>query len=276
MTTKLRITLRYIVLFLVLIITLFPFVWMVLATFKPPGEILTYPPKWLPVNWDFSNYQKMFFSDSVPILTFFKNSMFLAVLGTAGQLFFSSLAAFSFARLNFPGKNIIFLGLIGTMMIPFAVTFIPNFIIMTKIGWYNTYLPLIIPCWLNGVYGIFLLRQFMKTLPISTEESARIDGCSNFKIFLFINLPLTRTALAALAVNTFMGVWNDYLGPLIYLNDMSRYTLPIGLQYFQGLYKTDVGLLMTGATISIVPVIILFVVAQDYFVEGIALSGTKE
>lgn len=209
---------------------------------------------------------------AVPFGRFYLNSIFVAVCVTAGQVFTSSLAAYAFARLKFPGRDKLFLAYLATMMIPGAVTMIPVFILLKLMGWIDTYRALIIPCMFTA-YGTFMLRQFFMTLPTELEDAAKIDGCSLFGIYFRIILPLSKPALATLTTFTFMGSWGSFMWPLIVINSMEKKTLPIGLAAFQGLYTTDWTLLMAGSVMVMLPVIIVFVFNQRFFVEGIKLSG---
>jgi len=209
---------------------------------------------------------------AVPFGRFYLNSIFVAVCVTFGQVFTSALAAYAFSRLRFPGRDKLFLCYLGTMMIPGAVTMIPQFIIMRQLGWVDTYKSLIIPCMFTA-YGTFLLRQFFMSLPSDLEDAAKIDGCGYLGIFFKIILPLSKPALATLTTFTFMGSWRVYMWPLIMINTMEKKTLPIGLAAFQGLYTTDWTLLMAASVMVMLPVMLVFLFNQRFFVKGIKLSG---
>jgi len=211
---------------------------------------------------------------AVPFGRFFLNSIIVTFTVTAGQVLTSSLAAFAFARLEFPGRDKIFLGYLGTMMIPGQVTMIPVFILLKKLGWIDTYQALILPGMFTA-YGTFLLRQFFLTIPKDLEDAATIDGCSKLRIWATIIIPLSKAALATLTTFTFMFVWNDFMWPLIVTKSMKMKTLPVGLASFQGLYTTNWTLLMAASVIVLVPVLILYIFNQRYFTEGIVLSGLK-
>jgi multiple sugar transport system permease protein len=208
-------------------------------------------------------------------VTFILNSTKIAVLSVIGQLLSCSMAAFCFARFEFPGRNALFMILLATLMVPGQVTLIPVFLVMRALGWVDTHYALIVPAWLGGAFGTFLLRQFFLTVPRELEDAARIDGASSFAIYSRIFLPLAKPALATLAVLGFMGSWNDLLGPVIYLQTRSKMTLPVGLALFKGQYVTEYALLNTGATISLIPILILFILAQNYFVQGLTMTGLK-
>ena len=203
---------------------------------------------------------------------FYLNSIFIAFCVTFGQLVTASLAGFSFARLRFPGRDKIFLAYLATMMIPGSVTLIPLFIVIKKIGWMDTYWALIVP-WMFTPYGTFLLRQFFMSLPSELEDAAKIDGCSLFSIYWRIALPLSKPALATLGIFTFMGSWGSFMWPLIVIHSTGKNTLPIGLAAFQGQYTTNYPLLMAGSMMVVLPIIVIFVCCQRFFVEGIKLSG---
>jgi len=219
-----------------------------------------------------SNYTDAW--NAVPFGMFFINSIFVAVCVTFGQVFTSSLAAYAFARLKFPGRDKLFLGYLATMMIPGTVTMIPVFILLKKLGWIDTYQALILPRMFSA-YGVFLLRQFFLSIPRDLEESAIIDGASKFKIYLNVILPLSKPALATLTTFTFMWSWNDFMWPLIVTNSMEMKTLPVGLASFQGLYTTNWTLLMAASVIVLIPVLLVYIFNQRFFVKGIVLSGLK-
>jgi len=262
----------YIILTVIGITMIFPFLWMLSTSLKEPGAVFTFPPEWIPRPIIWRNYADAW--HAVPFGRFYVNSIFVSVTRTFGVLLTSSLAAYAFSRLEFPGRDKIFFLYLATMMVPGAVTMIPNFILMRHIGWVDTYQALIIP----GVFtawGTFMLRQFFMTLPTDLEDAARIDGCSKMGIYRHVILPLAKPALATLGIFTFIGVWNDFMWPLIMINTMEKKTLPIGLASFQGLYTTDWTLLMAASIIVMVPTLIVFIAGQRFFVEGIKLSGVK-
>lgn len=253
-----------------------PFLWMVTTSLKEPGAIFSYHrvwwQDWIPVQFVWQNYVKAW--KAVPFANFFLNSIFVSLCVTAGQVATSAMAAYAFARLEFPGRDKIFFGYLATMMVPGAVTMIPVFILLRSFGWIDTYKAVILPGVFTA-YGTFLLRQFFLTLPRELEDAAKIDGCSYFGIFWRIILPLSKPALATLTTFTFMGSWLNFMWPLIVLNTHDKFTLPVGLSYFQSLHHTDWTLLMAGSLMMILPILIVFVFTQRYFVEGIKLTGIK-
>lgn len=263
----------YVVLSIGAIAMVLPFLWMFFSSFKDANSIFSYPPKWLPDKWNFKNYIDVW--KIVPLGRWFLNSILIAGTVTVGNLFGSSLAAYAFAKLKFVGNKLLFGILLATMMIPYQVILIPTFLLMRNLGWVNTFKPMIIPSFAGSAFGIFLLRQFIMQMPQDLFDAARIDGANEGFIFLKIILPLLKPAMATLGLFTFVGSWNDLLNPLIYLYDVDKYTLPLGLTFFQTQYAGFWHYLMAGSVISIVPIIIVFFFTQNYFVEGIKLSGLK-
>jgi len=255
------------------ILMIIPFLWMISSSLKSTNEMYSFPPTWIPKQILWENYLYMF--QSAPWGLYFFNTTKITVLVVIGQLILCSMAAYAFARLKFPGRNLIFLILLGTMMIPYHVTMIPTFKIMKELNWLNTHYSLIIPPLFNA-FGIFLLRQFFMTIPNELEEAAKIDGCSYPRIFLHVILPISTPALTTLAIFTFMSQWNDFLAPLIYINDDNLKTLTLGLATFQGTYTTQWNYLMAGSFIVLLPVLVVYAFAQRYFIEGIVMSGLKE
>lgn len=255
-------------------IMLIPFLWMVGTSFKTLDQVFIFPPTWLPNPWVWSNYPEAF--TAVPFARWFLNSLSIAALTTLGQLFTCSLAGFTFARMRFPGRDAIFLLYLATLMIPGHVTIIPVFVMMNNLGLVDTQWSLILPG-LTSAFGTFLFRQYFLTMPAELEDAAKIDGCGYFRIYRQISLPLAKPVLATLGVFTFMAAWNDFLGPLIFLQSKDQKTLTVGLLQFraefQGLANWPV--MMAGAMISLLPILIAFVIGQKYFVRGIALTGIK-
>ena len=250
-----------------------PFVWMLSTSFKAPGKTFVYPPEWIPDPVVWQNYPNMW--TALPFNNFFLNSVKIAGLSTLGQLLTCAMAAFAFSVLKFKGRDVLFLLLIATLMIPHQVTLIPTFILFSKIGWVGTHLPLWVPAFWGGAFGTFLLRQFFLTIPIDLAESARMDGASIFRIFTSIYLPLSMPALATLGIFTFMWTWNNLLDPLIYVSKLKQLTLTVGLSFFQNQYGGKWTLMMAGAVVSILPILIIFFLAQKYFIQGIAMTGIK-
>ena len=256
------------VLILFSVVMLAPFVFMFVVSLVPETAFLKR--EFGVENWSLNNYVEVF--RQIPFPRFYLNSIVVTLSVTAGQLLISSLAAFAFARLRFKGREALFMLYLSTLMIPFLVTMIPNFLIVKSFGWYNTYLALIVPG-LFSVFSTFLLRQYFRGLPMDLDEAARMDGASSLRIWWQIILPLSGPVLAALAIFTFQGTWNEFLWPLIVTGTQEMQTIPVGLSYFNGQYKTAWGLLMAGSVISLLPVLIIYVLAQNWFVKGIALSG---
>jgi multiple sugar transport system permease protein len=280
-TTKLKLSKKKIIgrlaLHIILIVCSFimilPFLWMISSSLKTQTEMFAFPPHWIPKVILWKNYVYML--QSAPWGIYFFNTVKITVSVVVGQLIFCSMAAYAFARLKFPGRDIIFLIVLGTMMVPYQVTMIPTFKIIKELGWLNTHLALIVPPLFNA-FGIFLLRQFFLTIPKELEEAAKIDGCSYPRIFWSIILPISKPALTTLAIFTFMSQWNDFLAPLIYITDDRLKTLTLGLATFQGTHVTQWNYLMAGSLIVLIPVLVVFIFAQRYFIEGIVMSGLKE
>ncbi|MBI4116029.1 MAG: carbohydrate ABC transporter permease [Candidatus Omnitrophica bacterium] len=253
-----------------------PFLWMITTSLKSPGAVFSYDrvwwKDWIPTQFVWQNYVNAW--KAVPFARFYLNSIFVSICITIGNVITSAMAAYAFARLQFPGRDKLFFGYLATMMVPGAVTMIPVFILLRYLGWIDTYKAMILPG-VFAAYGTFLLRQFFLTLPKELEDAAKIDGCSYFGIFWRIILPLSKPALATLTTFTFMGSWMNFMWPLIVINTHSKFTLPVGLAYFQSLYTTDWTLLMAGSLMMILPILIVFIVNQRYFVEGIKLTGIK-
>ena len=260
------------------ILFMFPFFWTVVSSLKTPQEINTFPPTWLPKVPQWRNYARVM--EKVPFMTWVRNSLIVVVLGTSGSLLSSSVVAYSFARFEYRGRELLFLITLGTMMLPSQVTLIPQYVLFHKLGWIPSIKPLWVPAWFGGgAFNIFLLRQFIMSLPPDLDEAATIDGASYPRIFLRIIVPLCKPALATVAVLSFIGRWNDFIGPLIYLNTRDKFTLAVGLSYFQNLPEAPgvplQHLLMAASILAMSPVLVLFFSAQRYFVQGIVLSGIK-
>ena len=249
-----------------------PFVWMISTSLKEPAD--QFSRTLIPDPVTLTNYTGLW--DALPFTRLIWNSFKIASLATVGQLLTCSMAGFAFAAVRFRGRNALFILLLVTLMIPFQVTLIPNFIIYRWLGLYGTQVPLYLPAFLGGAFGTFLLRQYFLTIPGELAEAARIDGASLWTIYWRIYLPLARPALAALAIFTFLFSWNDLFGPLIYLpSDLEKTTLPVGLALFQAQYSGRWTVMMAGVLVSIAPIVAVFFFAQKQFIEGIALSGVK-
>ena len=253
-----------------------PFLWMVTTSLKDAGQVFSFNKnwweEWVPSSFVWQNYVKAW--QVVPFAKFYLNSLFVTACVTFGQVATSAMAAYAFARLKFRGRDKIFFGYLATMMVPGAVTMIPVFILLRQLGWVDTYKALIIPG-IFTAYGTFMLRQFFLTLPKVLEDAAKIDGCSYFGIFWKIILPLSKPALATLTTFTFMGAWMNFMWPLIVINTEEKFTLPVGLAYFQSLHHTDWTLLMAASVMMIFPILMVFIFNQRFFVEGIKLTGIK-
>lgn len=263
----------HLLLFVGIAITLAPFIWMISTSFKSSESVFTFPPQWIPKHPTTEQYQTLF--REVNFLQFFKNSVIVAFGITLFSLFLNSLGGFAFAKHKFPGREKIFALLLATMMVPGQITMIPVFLMLKSIGLINSYWGLIIPAGASA-FGIFLMRQFITTIPTDLIESARIDGCSEFRIYWTIILPLCKPVIAALGIFTFMGSWNAFLWPLIVMIRENMYTLPVALANLSGQYATKFGLLMAGAVVVVIPVLIVFIVAQRYVIKGVAVTGLKQ
>lgn len=258
----------YVVILLFAATMIIPFLWMVSTSLKEPGDVFS--TGWIPAPIVWKNYAGAW--NAIPFGRFYLNSIFVAVCVTFGQVSTSALAAYAFARLNFPGRDKLFFAYLATMMIPGSVIMIPVFIVIKLLGWFDTYKALIIPG-IFSAYGTFMLRQFFMSIPRDLEDAAKIDGCGYFGIFWRVVLPLSKPALATLTTFTFMGSWGGFLWPLIVISDQKKMTLPVGLASFQALYGTEWTLLMAGSIMVLLPVIVVFLFNQRFFVEGIKLSG---
>src|SRR5690554_1063480 len=267
-------TLGRVLLFIVLavasVLMILPFLWMLSTSLKQPGAVFALDLQWIPnpIVWD--NYKRIF--EVLPFGRFYWNSIVTSASVTILQLVTCSFAGYAFARLRFPGRDILFLGYLATLMIPKQITIIPNFILLRMLGWIDTYQALVLPNAFSA-FGTFLLRQFFSTLPADLEDAAKIDGCSHFGIYRHVILPLFKPALSSLTVFTWLGQWNSFIWPLIVINSVEMNTLTVGLRTLQGQYNTQWTLLMSGSVLALLPVLILFVMAQRTFISGMTLSG---
>jgi ABC-type glycerol-3-phosphate transport system permease component len=253
-----------------------PLIWMVSTSLRPEWEVYTYPPKVLPNFFLWRNYPEGM-TRLLPFPRFLVNTLTISVGNVVGNLVSCSMAAFGFARLRGRGRDFLFGLLLSTMMLPPVVTMIPQFIMFTRLlGWGNTYKPLMVPAWFGWPFGIFLLRQFLMTIPVELDDAARIDGASTYRIFLQIMLPLIKPALATVAIFAFVGNWNNFMGPLIYISDMTKYTMALGLRLFQGQHATyNQHYVMAVSVVNVAPILVLFFFAQKTFIRGVALTGIK-
>lgn len=252
----------------------FPWYWMISTSLKLPEIIYQWPPQWIPNPVTFQAYPAALYDASMVLYA--RNTLTVALPTIVGSLLSNSLAAYGFARLEWPGRDKIFILVLATMMLPYQVTMIPVFLIFNKLGLVNTFWPLILPSFFASAWFTFLLRQFFLTMPEEMFDAARIDGCSEIRILAQIVLPLAKPALAVVALFRFLGAWNDFMGPLIYLSDKKMYTIPIGLMSLRQVYGgTNWALLMAGSTMAVMPIVILFFFTQRTFIEGISLTGVK-
>ena len=255
------------------LIFMLPFIWMLSTSLKSDAQLYTYPPVWLPNPLVWKNYPI-----AVTYISFFlylKNTLIIAVLSTLGALVSCSLVAYSLSRIPWPGRNALFIFTVATLMLPYQVTLIPLFVVWSKAGFVNTFVPLIVPHWFGAALYIFLLRQFFMGIPMELSEAARIDGAGEFRIYWQIILPLGKAALATVAIFEFIARWRDYLGPLIYLSNQKMYTLSLGIYEYRGQYGSEWALLMAASVLITLPIILLFFFMQKVFVQGIALTGIK-
>ena len=262
----------YIVLIAMAAFTLIPFVWMVSSSLKLDREVFAYPIKWIPETFHWENYRLIW--QKVPLLTYFKNTAFIAVVVTLLQTLTSSFAAYAFAKLTFRGRDTLFLAYIGTIAVPWQAYMLPQFIMMRSMGLYDTLWAMVV-LQAFSAFGVFLMRQFYRGIPTELCEAARLDGLSEYGIWARIMLPLSKAAIATLVIFTFVGTWNDYMGPMIYLTRDSNKTIQVGLRRFVQENSSDYHLIMAASLCSLVPVSIMFFALQKYFIEGIATSGLK-
>jgi multiple sugar transport system permease protein len=266
--------LKYGVLLLLSCFFILPWVWMISTSLKSPEELAVFPPVWIPepIRWD--NYASALAQADFGL--YVKNTLVIAIPSVIGAVLSNALAAYGFARIRWIGRDIIFSIVLATMILPGFVTFIPLYLTFNKLGWINTYLPLVVPAFVGSPFFIFLLRQFFMGLPEELSDAARVDGASEVRIFTQILLPLARPALAVVALFQFIGSWNAFFGPLIYLNDVKKYTISLGIANMRTVYGfMNFGWIMAATVMSVIPIIVLFFFAQRTFIEGIALTGLK-
>lgn len=261
----------YTVMTIVGLVLITPLLWMVFTSLKPMEEIVRYPPTFFPEKINFANYLEAV--TAFPFWRYAGNTLLITSLVVFGNVLSNSFIAYGFAKLSFPGKNLIFSLVLSTMMIPGFVTMIPQYVLFSKIGWVGTYLPLIVPSFFGSAFNIFLMRQFYMSINDELIEAAKMDGANHLYIWSRLMVPLTKPALITIAINSFNAAWNDFLGPLLYIQDQEKYTLQIGLQVFQNQATTQWNYLMAGATLVLLPTIVLFFFAQRYFIEGMDLTG---
>jgi multiple sugar transport system permease protein len=271
----------HIVLIVLSLIFVSPLLWMVTTAIKPIEETMSATPTLLPSKFLWDNFPKAVTYGSkelgyIPFLLYARNTLMVTLLCVAGSVCSNAVVAYAFARLRWPGRDFFFAVTLANMMVPFPVLMVPTFGLFKWLGWVGSFRPLWVPAFFGSAFSIFLLRQFFRTIPMELSEAAKIDGCSEVRIFTDILLPLAKPALAVVALFTFMGTWNDFMGPMIYLSDQETFTLSLGLQAYQSQHGgTQWNLLMAAATVVILPVIVVFFFAQKMFIQGIATSGLK-
>jgi ABC-type glycerol-3-phosphate transport system permease component len=270
---RLRLAASYLLALAVAAFFLLPLFWMIASSLKPNYQVLEFPPRWLPDPIQWSNYREAL--TYVPFGRYALNTLLISVLVILGHVLSCTLVAYAFARLRAPGKGPLFLVLLATMMLPYPVTMIPLYVGFNALDWVNTFLPLVVPAFFGSPFYIFLLRQFFLTLPPELEDAARVDGAHTLQILWHVILPLSRPAMATVAIFTFQATWNDFLPPLIYLHDQSLYTVSLGLNFFRSSYDVRWNYLMAASLVTMLPVIALFFLAQRQFIKGIALTGLK-
>jgi len=264
----------YILLILGSILVMLPFLWMISTSLKKPGTEFTIPVQWIPNPPRWQNYPEGW--SVLPFNLWLLNTVAITVVATLGSLISSALIGFGFARIDFPGRTVLFMLVLATMMLPYPSIIVPLFVLYKNLGWLDTFKPLTIPAFFGvNAFYIFLLRQFFKTIPVDLDDAARVDGCTTFGVFRYIAVPLIKPALGIIFVFSFMQNWNDFLGPLIYLSSTEKFTLALGLRFFQSQYRVEWTLLMAVSLIVLSPCIVLFFIAQKYYIQGIVITGIK-
>lgn len=257
---------------------IFPLLWMLSTSLKVPGDELVWPPAWVPSPATFDNYTELFSSSTAryfPFVTFIFNSLYIAVVVVIGRLIVCGAGGYAFARMQFPGRDLAFGMLLAALLLPDVILIIPLYALYHQIGWLDTHLPLLVPPIFANTFGTFLFRQFFMTLPSELQDAARIDGANHYQIFWKVAAPLAAPVAAALAIFTFEGSWNNFTTPVIYISTIRKQTLPVGLQAFNQQFDTQYSILMAGAIVTLVPVLLVFVAFQRYFVQGVQLTGLK-
>ncbi|MEU5060197.1 MULTISPECIES: carbohydrate ABC transporter permease [unclassified Streptomyces] len=262
----------YVLLVIVAVAVLLPFIWMLVSSLKDDRDVFTVPIQWIPHEFKWSNFTSIW--TRIPFAAYLGNSLFLSIVITFLQVLTGSFAAYGFAKMRFPGRDVLFVGYIATISVPWQAYMVPQYVIMQKLGLVDSYTSLIL-IQAFGAFGVFLMRQFYLTIPDELSEAARLDGLSEYGIWARIILPLSKPALASLALLTFVNTWNDYMGPFIYLTDNRLWTVQLGLRAFIGTYDAEFAMIMTGAVLSVIPILGVFLFGQRYFVRGIATTGVK-
>ncbi len=272
LATRLGNLLIYAILVGVAMVLLIPFAWTISTALKTPQQALRIPPEWIPSPVVWENFVTAW--TAKPFAVFYRNSLIVAGLNILGQIVSCSLVAYGFSRLRFPGRDVLFLIVLGTLMIPFQILIIPRFVLFRYLGWLDSLLPLIVPHFFAGAFNIFLLRQYFMTIPLELDDAAKIDGCNHFDIFWRIILPLSKPALGAVMVFEFINAWDDFLGPLIYISKESNYTVALGLNAFRNDYFMEWNIFLAAAAVAMAVPLVIFFIAQKYFIQGVALSGS--
>jgi multiple sugar transport system permease protein len=250
-----------------------PFIWMLSTSVKPGYQVYVVPPIWIPDQFNWSNYTAPWFN--LPFHLFYLNTIVITVTSIIGTLISSSLVAFAFARMRFRGREALFVLVLSTIILPQQVTLIPQYLIFTKLGWINTALPLIVPYWFGSPFNIFLIRQYMMTIPLEIDDAARIDGAGWLQLYSRIVLPMAAPALGVVTIMSFNFHWNDYLHPLLYLNETKNFTLSLGLPLLNSRYITDIQQTMAQTVLAVIPVLFIFFFAQRYYIQGVVVTGVK-
>jgi multiple sugar transport system permease protein len=278
---QVRLALTHMVLIALSVTFVMPFLWMLTTSLKPLEETMRTPPTWVPSSFDWKNYSDavMYNSDKlgyIPFLVYARNTIVLCILTVAGTVMSNALVAYSFARLRWPGRDFFFIVTISTMMIPFPVLMVPTYALFKNLDWIGTFRPLWVPAFFGSAFSIFLLRQFFRTIPFELSEAAKLDGASDWRIFLDVIVPLAKPALIVVGLFNLLATWNSLLGPLIYLMDQKTFTLSLGLQQYQSQHGgTQWNQLMAATVIFVLPIVVLFFFAQRQFIRGIAVTGLK-
>jgi ABC-type glycerol-3-phosphate transport system permease component len=267
--------LLYVIAFGLGIVFLIPFIWMLSTSVKPSSEVFIFPPRWIPSRFQFDNYVRALIVD-LPFVQYFINTIEVTLLSLVGDVLSCSLVAFGFARLRFPGRDVLFLVLLSTLMVPYHVTMIPRYLMFRDFHWLDTYYPLIVPSYLAvSAFFVFLLRQFFLGIPLQLDRAARMDGCGTFDIYWRIVMPLARPAIVTVTVFSFIGTWNDFLTPLIYLSSDRKFLVALGLRHFVALRSGVWNELMAASIAVMIPCLVIFFVAQRAFIQGTVISGVK-
>lgn len=271
---KIKQLILYVILTSLAFIFLIPLFWMGSTSLKIPSQIFTMPPVWIPDPIVWENYPRAL--NFFPFFLYLRNTLFIVGMNVIGAVLSCSMVAYGFSCIQWPGRDVMFILVLSTMMLPFHITLVPVYIVFKHLGWINTFAPLILPNWFAlSVFFVFLLRQFFRGIPAELFDSARVDGCSNFGIYWKIVLPLSKPALFTVGLFEFLWSWNDFLRPLIFLADPQKYTLSLGLKFFMGLHSAEWALLMAVSAVTIIPIIIIFFFTQKTFIQGIATTGLK-